>query len=94
MNSHLTFKECPPTGKTKVFTVHSKDGITLAVVRWFSAWRRYTFQPSSATVWDASCLREVMEFLEKLMQERDPAHKKLYREAAQAMVDDMYGDAD
>lgn len=95
MTSHLKFIQTGDTGKTKTFTVNSlSNGVALARISWFPSWRRYTLQPASSTVWDASCLTEVTEFLDKLMKERDPAQKKLEREAAAAMVADMYGDAD
>ena len=93
MNSFLTFTKSYSTGKTDVYVIQS-NGSTLGTVRWYAGWRRYTLQPSSGTVWDAKCLTEVTEFLERLMLERDPAHQKLQREAAAAMVADMYGDTD
>lgn len=95
MTSHLSFLQTGDTGKTKTFTVNSAHGgVSLARISWYPAWRRYTLQPCTQTVWDSACLAEVVEFLGKLMKERDPAQKKLEREAAAAMVADMYGEGD
>lgn len=95
MPSHLNIIETGNTGKTKTFTVHSvRGGVALARIYWYPAWRRYALHPLGSTIWDASCLIEVTEFLSKLMRERDPAYQKLQREAAAAMVADMYGDTD
>ncbi len=92
--SHLKIIETHDTGKTKVFTVQSVHGGTLGRIIWYSQWRRYTLQPDGATVWDAFCLREVVEFMDKIMKERDPAYQKLCKEAAAGMRADMYGETD
>jgi len=95
MASHLKIIETHDTGKTKVFTVHpAAGGGAIGRILWYSQWRRYTLQPASATVWDSSCLLEVRDFIDRLMLDRDPRHQKLVKEAAAAMVADMYGDGD
>ncbi len=68
--SHLSIKEMSDTGRTKVFLVASIGGSALGAIRWYAHWRRYTLQPDSGTVWDAACLREVVEFIRGLMEER------------------------
>lgn len=41
------------------------EGAELGVVRWFSRWRRYVFEPSGGTVYEQDCLRQLAEFCER-----------------------------
>ena len=94
---HLTIQKTGtmPSGKTHIYTVRNRHSNTLiGMIRWWAPWRKYTFQPQSDTIWDADCLREVTNALDTIMLERSPAHSKLQKEAAAAMVGDMYGGTD
>jgi len=67
----LKFELTKDTGKTKVFLVKNiMSGCPLAYVRWYPAWRRYTLIPHPNTIWDINCMKEVIEFIEGLMEER------------------------
>ena len=73
MGKYITveLKEVKP--KTKVYSVTTKSKETeLGVIKWYPAWRRYCFFPSSEydTVWDFSCLHEVATFIKDLMDAR------------------------
>lgn len=57
-------------GLTDRWTVHSKDGGTLAWIDWYGPWRRYAMHPVNGTLFDAKCLRDIAEFLEARMAER------------------------
>lgn len=95
MSKYLKIIETHDTGKTKVFTINSAmDGTALGRISWYPTWRRYVLASCAGVVWDASCLGEVVAFLEKLMLDRDPAYQKLCKEAAAGMVADMYGETD
>ena len=60
-----------PSGKTSLFYVeNSREGGRLGNIRWYAPWRRYVFYPEPDTLWDSSCLMEVMQFLNVLMAER------------------------
>lgn len=37
----------------------------LGVVSWFSAWRKYAFYPSSSTIFEQDCLRDLATFIEE-----------------------------
>jgi hypothetical protein len=51
--------------KTRVFAVISRvTSATLGVVKWYSKWRKYTYQPIDWIVLDAGCLKEIAEFCE------------------------------
>lgn len=62
------------SGKTKIFdVVTNEDNMqVLGEIRWAGAWRKYTFQPVSNTMFDHDCLREIADFIE--MHTKD--HKK------------------
>lgn len=56
--------------KTKIFIVNTRYDDRIGVIRWFSSWRKYCFYPDPSTLWDTGCLSEVIEFIDKLMEER------------------------
>ena len=66
--------------KTKHFRVLHSDregpdretGDELGVVKWYSPWRRYAFFPNPDTLYDVSCLGELVEFVRNLMEARTP----------------------
>ena len=44
--------------------VEDEDGpFLLGEIKWFGAWRKFCFYPSSDTVWDNKCLQELVNFL-------------------------------
>ena len=60
---------------TSVWAVASKGGASLGFVSWYSPWRRYVFRPTSGTLFDASCLRELAAFCESETNARKKARK-------------------
>lgn len=65
---YLDFSEALASGKTKRVVVRSrKHGFKLGEIRWYGAWRQYTFFPESDTVFNRSCMAEIEGFLEGLM---------------------------
>lgn len=54
--------------RTRVFEVWCELNL-LGTIRWYSQWRRYTFQPFAQTVFDESCLTEINQHLRRLMEE-------------------------
>lgn len=56
--------------KKAVYRIVDKntDG-ELGVIKWYGAWRKYCFFPSSDTVWDNNCLISINYLLMKLNQE-------------------------
>jgi len=69
MNSYLSFVEIKDTGKTKVYTVLNKDYQDLGIISWRTGWRRHVFSPYNA-VFDVSCLNEICNFINVLMEDR------------------------
>lgn len=52
------------SGKTQKWLLSSTGGALLGTVSWYAQWRRYAFQPIAGTVLDATCLREIADFVE------------------------------
>jgi hypothetical protein len=67
--AYLSFKEVSDTGKTKVFNTLSVH-VILGQIRWYAPWRRYAYFPVKNTLYDAGCLKEIVQFIDELMLER------------------------
>ncbi|MBD3264447.1 MAG: hypothetical protein GF375_05020 [Candidatus Omnitrophica bacterium] len=64
------------SGKTSLFAVMNKSGnYPLAEIKWYGPWRQYCFFPLDGTVWNNSCLRDVLGFINRLMRERKNERK-------------------
>ena len=74
MSSFLIFVrgQDSASGLTKSWDVCPKASIDtpLGQIRWYAPWRRYVYYPKSETLYDAACLRDITEFLEREMRER------------------------
>jgi hypothetical protein len=69
----IIFSLYDDTGKTKKYYVFTKDtpiSIKLGEIKWFGRWRQYAFFPEPNTVFEKQCLKDITNFLEKLMLER------------------------
>lgn len=55
------------TGKTRIVSVCSKrTGILLGEIRWFGRWRQYCFYPEGGTIFNRSCMRDILAYIEEL----------------------------
>lgn len=71
MSRYLDFRLLRDSGKTSVYGIYSKSqGDRLATVKWYGAWRQYTFWPETETVWNKGCLEDVNVFIGRLMRDR------------------------
>lgn len=63
---HLDFVSLPKlkNKRTSVWEVNDRDGNTLGQIKWWTAWRRYTFHPCGNTLYDPGCLRAIADFCE------------------------------
>lgn len=57
------------SGKTNIWIVKHTGGTLLGEIKWWAAWRKYTFFPFAGTLYDPVCLREIAELTEKKTQE-------------------------
>ncbi len=67
----LNFTLSHHSTKTSTYHVHSKKGFEfVGIIKWYSGWRRYTFYPKGGTLYDENCLKEIADFINKLMDDR------------------------
>lgn len=64
-SKYLTFEEQYITGhKLSIYTVKNKQSdIVLGTIKFYGAWRKFVFEPSEAVIFDASCLNDIVFFL-------------------------------
>lgn len=63
----LLFEEyANPGKKTKVWRV-ILNNMLLGRIGWWSPWRRYTFFPEPRTLFDASCMQQLVVFITNQM---------------------------
>ena len=57
--------------KTNIYAVvNIKYGNTLGIIKWHSHWRKYCFFAEGNTIYDVSCLIEIKDFIQDLMDKR------------------------
>ncbi len=71
----MTIAQVPdPKKTTKLFNVISNEGNhLLGHIKWYGPWRQYTFMSQANTVFEKQCLKDIADFLIKLMDERKKA---------------------
>lgn len=58
--------------KTKIFGVVNKDTkAVIGIISWYGPFRKYSFFPSQNTVYETTCLKDIIAFIESLMKERE-----------------------
>lgn len=67
---NFTYIGLTESGLTKIYHV-SCNGIMLGIIKWYGPWRKYTFFPETNTLFDFSCLLQIVHFLGQLMKERE-----------------------
>lgn len=64
-------EQLPQTGKTQIFRCYNFEfGTFLGWVKWYGAFRKYSFFPEPNIVFETQCLKDIASFLDKLMLER------------------------
>lgn len=53
--------------KTNIYEVYAKggDNLLLGMIRWYSRWRKYVFEPSANTIYEETCMREISQYIEE-----------------------------
>lgn len=71
MSEYIRFYEVVPSGrKTRIVKVFGlKNDVLLGEIKFWGAWRQYTFQPESSTVFDIKCLNEITAKLDDMNTE-------------------------
>lgn len=62
---HLKFITAQPAKKTERWHVCMSGSGVIGTVGWFGRWRRYAFFPSSGSVYEQDCLRDIAGFIEQ-----------------------------
>lgn len=66
IGKYLLTREQPTAGKTKRWTITGNDGGALASVLWYGPWRQYVMEPDFGTVFNSTCLRDIVAFLDRV----------------------------
>ena len=71
-SEYLSFEEDDHyVGKTKRIMVISKKNLNiLGEIKWYGDWRQYTFYPKVYTLWNRQCMRDIISYIDGLMDER------------------------
>ena len=75
----IDFLELPQeTPKTRLWAVVSLEGgVRLGRIRWYGPWRKYSFYPEAATVFEKTCLRDIADFCEAQTKEQKSGKEKV-----------------
>ena len=71
MSEYIVFEEIEQKPKTKVYgVVNIKSRYRIGKIKWYGPWRQYCFFPDLDTVFNKDCMQYIIEFINKLMEER------------------------
>lgn len=71
MSKYIDFILMENEPKTKVYDIVNKQyGGIIGQIKWFPSWRKYSFFPAKETVFEQTCLIDIIDFLNKLQIER------------------------
>ena len=71
MSKWIDFVEEFTQKKTKTYWVNPKEGSgSLGQIKWYGPWRCYAFYPFPNCVFEKTCLKDIISFIENLMLER------------------------
>lgn len=71
---YIEFELVEQKPKTLVYDIlNNKSGDKIGIVKWFANWRQYVFVPSDSCIFSCGCLKDVIDFTEKVQEN----HKKL-----------------
>ena len=69
--SYIEFIKVTGNPNRKLYEVTSKkSGEKLGLIRWQGSWKKYVFAPDKNTYWDEGCLKDVVQFLERLNEKK------------------------
>ena len=67
----IRFDEGPSKSKTKTwFVVNKESGEAIGEIKWYGAFRKYSFFPFIDTVYEQTCLTDISKFLAEQMANR------------------------
>ena len=70
-SKYMEFDKIGDTGKTEIWNILSKSSsFILGQIKWYGAWRQYCFYPSPNSVFNNTCMQEIIQFIANLMSAR------------------------
>lgn len=58
------YEEVIPKRKTSLFHIISNyDNTEIGLIKWYGAWRKFTVLFKSNTLWDTTCIKDLIEYL-------------------------------
>ena len=65
--THICFEIIERKPKTNVWVcLNKKSRQELGRIKWYGPWRQYCYHPSFQAVYSASCLRDIVDFIDQL----------------------------
>lgn len=78
---YIHMMEVPTETKTKHWLVLTKESdARLGVIKWYGAWRCYSFFPDPETLYEHNCLWDIADFVAK----ETKAHRETWKKADRA----------
>ena len=71
MSKWIKFELVDELLKTNVWSIQTiESGLEIGIIKWKPSWRKYSFFPSSDTVFEVDCLMDIVNFINTEMQKR------------------------
>lgn len=62
--------------KTNIYSVKNKNpDELLGFIKWFYDWEQYCFFPINSTIFSKGCMKDINDFISKIMEERKSSNK-------------------
>lgn len=80
-SKYITFDIVGSTAQTDVINILSiSSQFILGQIRWYGPWRQYCFMPSARSVFNRTCMGEIVDKINELMDERRRVAAKIKKE--------------
>jgi hypothetical protein len=62
---HIIIEDFSEDGITTKFRITNKhDGYHLGTIEYYKTWKKYVFNPSNSSIFDESCLKDIIKFIQ------------------------------
>jgi hypothetical protein len=77
MSKWINFEQSGDTGKTKIWRITTKEeGFVLGEIKWYAPWRKYSFFPLGETIYENTCLMDIVNFIQTQTEVRKNVSKQ------------------
>lgn len=71
MAKWISFTQVPSSGKTEIWHVTANEGgHVLGTIKWFGRWRCYSFFPNCDTIFEKTCMNDIVNKIDELTMKR------------------------